>query len=124
MPNCKSCGNSIPSGSKVCPFCGMEIISVQMFRIGEIFDEKYEIVSFLGAGGMGEIYKVRHIHLEDIRVIKIMRQAFAQEQQDLKRFLQEAKMATRLHHPNVAILYDFSQYKTGLFYMVWFSYIF
>ncbi len=119
MPNCKGCGNSIPSGSKVCPFCGMEAISAQMFRIGEIFDEKYEIVSFLGAGGMGEIYKVRHIHLEDIRVIKIMRQAFAQDQQDLKRFLQEAKIATRLHHPNVAILYDFSQYKTGLFYMVW-----
>ncbi len=119
MANCKGCGNAIPSGAKSCPFCGMEFISSHMFQIGEIFDDKYEILNFLGAGGMGEIYKVRHIHLEDIRVIKIMRQSFAQEEQDLKRFLLEAKIATKLHHPNVAILYDFSQYKTGLFYMVW-----
>lgn len=119
MSSCKGCGNPIPSGAKSCPTCGMEIPRAQMFSLGEIFDEKYEILSFLGAGGMGEIYKVKHIHLEDIRVIKIMRQAFAQEEQDLKRFLLEAKIATKLHHPNVAILYDFSQYKTGLFYMVW-----
>lgn len=119
MANCKGCGNIIPSGAKSCPFCGMEFVSSHMFQIGEIFDEKYEILNFLGAGGMGEIYKVKHIHLEDIRVIKIMRQSFAQEEQDLKRFLLEAKIATKLHHPNVAILYDFSQYKTGLFYMVW-----
>lgn len=119
MASCKGCGNPIPSGVKVCPVCGLEIPRAQMFSIGEIFDDKYEILSFLGAGGMGEIYKVRHIHLEDVRVIKIMRQAFAQEEQDLKRFLLEAKIATKLHHPNVAILYDFSQYKTGLFYMVW-----
>ncbi|MEJ5166973.1 MAG: serine/threonine-protein kinase [Thermoanaerobaculia bacterium] len=119
MASCKGCGNPIPSGAKVCPVCGLEIPRAQMFSIGEIFDEKYEILSFLGAGGMGEIYKVKHIHLEDTRVIKIMRQAFAQEEQDLKRFLLEAKIATKLHHPHVAILYDFSQYKTGLFYMVW-----
>lgn len=119
MPSCKGCGNILPSGAKSCPSCGMEVPSPQMFRIGEIFDEKYEILSFLGAGGMGEIYKVKHIHLEDVRVIKIMRQSFVQEEQDLKRFLLEAKIATKLHHSNVAILYDFSQYKTGLFYMVW-----
>lgn len=119
MPICKGCGNILPSGAKSCPSCGMEVPSPQMFKIGEIFDEKYEILSFLGAGGMGEIYKVKHIHLEDVRVIKIMRQSFVQEEQDLKRFLLEAKIATKLHHQNVAILYDFSQYKTGLFYMVW-----
>lgn len=119
MPSCKGCGNILPSGAKSCPSCGMEVPSPQMFRIGEIFDEKYEILSFLGAGGMGEIYKVKHIHLEDVRVIKIMRQSFVQKEQDLKRFLLEAKIATKLHHSNVAILYDFSQYKTGLFYMVW-----
>lgn len=119
MASCKGCGNPIPSEARVCPVCGLEIPRAQMFSIGEIFDDKYEILSFLGAGGMGEIYKVKHIHLEDVRVIKIMRQAFAQEEQDLKRFLLEAKIATKLHHPNVAILYDFSQYKTGLFYMVW-----
>lgn len=119
MPRCKGCGSLLPSGAKSCPSCGLEVPSPQMFSIGEIFDEKYEILSFLGAGGMGEIYKVKHIHLEDVRVIKIMRHSFVQEEQDLKRFLLEAKIATKLHHQNVAILYDFSQYKTGLFYMVW-----
>ncbi|MEO8504666.1 MAG: protein kinase [Acidobacteriota bacterium] len=73
----------------------------------------------LGSGGMGEVYKARHIHLQELRVIKILRQDRAADPTAMQRFTQEARTATQIKHPNVAILYDFSQLPDGRFYMVW-----
>ncbi|HPR64663.1 MAG TPA: serine/threonine-protein kinase [Thermoanaerobaculia bacterium] len=86
---------------------------------GEIVDGKYEVVQKLGAGGMGEVYKVRHVHLLDTRVIKVMRPSVAASDTEQKRFIAEARLATQIQNPNVAILYDFSQLPNGAFYMVW-----
>ena len=86
---------------------------------GSILDGKYEIVQRLGAGGMGEVYLVRHVHLQELRVIKILRQDLAADPSAQKRFMREARLATQIKHPNVAILYDFSTLPEGSFYMVW-----
>ncbi len=68
---------------------------------------------------MGEVYKARHIHLQELRVIKILRPDRASDPTAAQRFTQEARTATQIKHPNVAILYDFSQLADGRFYMVW-----
>ena len=86
---------------------------------GTILDGKYEIIERLGSGGMGEVYKARHIHLQELRVIMILRQDRAADPTAMQRFTQEARTATQIKHPNVAILYDFSQLPDGRFYMVW-----
>ncbi len=86
---------------------------------GSILDGKYEIVQRLGSGGMGEVYLVRHVHLQELRVIKILRQDLATDPSAQKRFMREARLATQIKHPNVAILYDFSTLPDGSFYMVW-----
>jgi serine/threonine-protein kinase len=86
---------------------------------GSILDGKYEIVQSLGRGGMGEVYLVRHVHLEELRVIKILRQDLAADETAQKRFLREARLATQIKHPNVAILHDFARLPEGSFYMVW-----
>lgn len=90
-----------------------------MRETGSILDGKYEIVESLGHGGMGEVYLVRHIHLEELRVVKILRQDLAAEENAQKRFLREARLATQIKHPNVAILHDFARLPEGSFYMVW-----
>lgn len=90
-----------------------------MRETGSIVDGKYEVVETLGRGGMGEVYLVRHLHLEELRVIKILRQDLAADETVQKRFLREARLATQIKHPNVAILYDFSRLPEGSFYMVW-----
>jgi serine/threonine-protein kinase len=86
---------------------------------GSVLDGKYEIVQRLGSGGMGEVYLVRHVHLQELRVVKILRQDLAADPSAQKRFMREARLATQVKHPNVAILYDFSTLPDGSFYMVW-----
>ncbi|HXU29700.1 MAG TPA: protein kinase [Thermoanaerobaculia bacterium] len=87
--------------------------------IGSVLEGKYEIVRPLGAGGMGEVYLVRHLHLQELRVVKILRQDLATDPVAQARFLREARLATQIKHPNVAILYDYSRLGDGSFYMVW-----
>ena len=87
--------------------------------IGSVLEGKYEIVRPLGAGGMGEVYLVRHLHLQELRVVKILRQDLATDPVAQARFLREARLATQIKHPNVAILYDYSRLSDGSFYMVW-----
>ncbi|HSS78714.1 MAG TPA: protein kinase [Thermoanaerobaculia bacterium] len=86
---------------------------------GSVLDGKYEIVQRLGTGGMGEVYSVRHLHLQELRVVKILRQDLAADPSAQKRFMREARLATQIKHPNVAILYDFATLPDGSFYMVW-----
>jgi serine/threonine-protein kinase len=74
---------------------------------GTVLDGKYEILSRIGAGGMGEVFKARHVHLNTFRCIKVMKQALLADDVFLTRFLREARLATQIHHPNIAVVHDF-----------------
>ncbi|MDA8016528.1 MAG: protein kinase [Thermoanaerobaculia bacterium] len=69
---------------------------------------KYEILAKLSEGGMGAIYQVRHRLLEEIRVVKVLRQQHAGDDELRLRFAHEARAAIRLRHPNVVQIFDFS----------------
>jgi tetratricopeptide (TPR) repeat protein len=66
----------------------------------------YHIVSFLGAGGMGEVYLARDPRLDRTVALKILPPDLADDPDRLQRFNREAKAASALSHPNVAIIYD------------------
>ena len=85
---------------------------------GKLLDGKYEIVSLLGAGGMGEVYKARHVHLNTFRCIKVMRPALLADDSYRTRFLREARLATQIQHPNIAVVHDFELLDDGASYMV------
>jgi serine/threonine-protein kinase len=87
--------------------------------IGSVLEGKYEIVELLGSGGMGDVYLARHLHLDEMRVVKVLRPEIAADEASQRRFLREARLATQIKHPNVAILHDCSQLPEGSFYMVW-----
>lgn len=116
---CINCKSAIEATFKACPFCGEPITDFLRRYLEEPIDGKYQIISRLGVGGMGEVYKVLHIHLNQIRVIKLMRPAIAGEENAHERFIREARLATRIQHPNVATLFDFSTLGDGSYYMVW-----
>ena len=72
----------------------------------ERLEGKYEILDRLKDGGMGTIYKVRHRLLDELRVIKVMRPQVERTEEFEARFQQEAKMAIKLRHANIAQFYD------------------
>src|SRR5215212_4945439 len=117
--NCLRCKNPIDSQLEQCPTCGERVTMFQRTYSTRLLDGKYQIIDRLGIGGMGEIFKVRHIHLNELRVIKIMRPNVAADDQGLQRFLQEARTSTMIKHKNLAMLYDFAQLEDGSYYMVW-----
>ena len=86
---------------------------------GDVVDNKYEIVERLGAGGMGEVYKAVHTYLGSTRVIKVVHPNISGNEDARNRFLREARAATKVQHPNVATLHDFSGLPDGSHYMVW-----
>jgi serine/threonine protein kinase len=67
----------------------------------------YEVISPLGAGGMGEVYRARDPRLSRDVAIKVLPSSFSTDPERLSRFQQEARAAGALNHPNVLAVFDF-----------------
>ena len=65
----------------------------------------YEILSLIGKGGMGEVYRARDTKLDRDVAIKVLPEAFAHDPERLARFEREAKVLASLNHPNIAQIY-------------------
>jgi serine/threonine protein kinase len=71
----------------------------------------YEVLSPLGAGGMGEVYRARDSRLEREVAIKVLPETFAADPDRLRRFEQEARAASQLNHPNIVVVHDFGTHE-------------
>src|SRR5437773_2763786 len=116
---CVRCHAEIERTFKACPHCGEPVTDFLHRYADEPVDGKYRIIERLGAGGMGEVYKVEHAFLRATRVIKVIKPQISEDADAHERFLREAQLATKIQHPNVATLHDFSALPDGSHYMVW-----
>ncbi len=79
----------------------------------ERLEEQYEIVAKIKEGGMGEIYKVRHRLLDELRVVKVLHAELKGDAELNARFAQEARATIQLRHPNIVQIFDFTLDDAG-----------
>ncbi len=78
----------------------------------------YKILSKIGEGGMGVVNKARDTKLDRFVAIKFLPHYFSSDEQRKKRFIQEAKSASALDHPNICTIHDFDETEEGQMFFV------
>lgn len=75
--------------------------------VGKLFADRYEIISLLGQGGMGAVYKAQHVYMKRKVAVKMLLPGTILTESGLKRFRKEAQAASALQHPNVVTVHEF-----------------
>ncbi|MGH6634876.1 MAG: protein kinase domain-containing protein [Gammaproteobacteria bacterium] len=76
-----------------------------------IISQKYEVLSQIGQGSMGVVYRVRHTALETISALKVLPRHFTENPELVKRFYREARVLARMNHPNIVHVIDIHEDK-------------
>lgn len=87
-------------------------------RIDTIFAERYKVLDLLGKGGMSVVYKAKHLMMDRVVALKLLRSHLVSDDTTLLRFQQEARAASSLSHPNIVAVHDFGRTKDGTAYLV------
>lgn len=74
------------------------------FQKGEVIDNTYEIQFFIGEGAFGEVYRVKHKFM-GLQALKLLKQEYV-DNTDIEQFLDEAKILSKITHPNVVRVFD------------------
>jgi len=122
---CPKCQAENPDTKQFCADCGTRLIPyakdiyagitetlqkpVKELMTGSIFAGRYQVIEELGHGGMGVVYKARDIRLDRFAAIKVLPRGRVADSERKLRFIQEAKAASALNHPNIIHIYDIEQ---------------
>jgi|SRR5215831_12416880 len=121
---CPKCNHSLRAAAKFCDDCGFSLASIngstlpmtQPARsaptdsfIGLTLRDKYQIINEIGKGGMGHVYRARHLGLLEDIAIKVIDKKFASDEDAVERFKREARAAAKLRHPNVIGILDIDE---------------
>src|SRR5919199_2638829 len=82
-----------------------------------VIDDRYSLVEPLGGGGMARVYLAHDEILDRSVALKILREQYAEDEEFVERFRQEARSAASLSHPNIISVYDQGRSEDGAYYM-------
>jgi serine/threonine protein kinase len=94
------------------------MIEIQDPFVGRTLDEKYCVEERLGEGGMGAVYRARHLLMDRPVAIKVLHQRLLEDEAARVRFQTEARAAVLLQHSNAVSVTDFGQTSEGCVYIV------
>src|ERR687896_879191 len=118
MKFCPACTNKFDDNVSFCPNDGEVLEEDPHSFVGRVLDGQYQIEALLGRGGMGAVYRARHILLGDRVAIKVLPPEVRTNAEWLRRFRREGQAARRFRHPNAVTVYDLRTAADGTIYMV------
>lgn len=86
--------------------------------VGTVLANTYRLEKLINSGGMGAIFRGRHIRTGGICAIKILHSRSAQNSELYERFQDEARIISSLHHPNIVTVMDLDQDQSGCAFIV------
>ena len=118
MKYCPACARSLDDTRTRCPFDDIELLDADPM-VGRVAGTKYAIISRLGRGGMGVVYKARHIFMDRFVALKVIHPKLTRDRRYVNMLRQEALVAAKFTHPNAVALHDFGFMEDeATFYMV------
>jgi serine/threonine-protein kinase len=115
MASCGACAAEVQLEDTFCPRCGGPVTDP---FIGTIVGERYRIVSRIGVGGMGAVYRAEHTMMRRDLAIKVLLPELGGKEEFARRFEREAESASRLTHPNIITTTDFGRTAEGSLFLV------
>jgi len=122
--SCPKCEKTIDEGANFCSWCGEDLRGLTPNSktlsgpwSGVLIDGRYRLKEKLGEGGMGTVYKVEHVRMGKVLALKLLRPDVALDKQLKQRFQQEARLVSRLSHPNTIQVFDFGELEDGSLYI-------
>jgi len=118
-PDTKFCGNCaaplLPPGEIIFSRTGTLRTPVVKLATGTTFAGRYQVIEELGKGGMGHVYKVCDQEIEEKVALKLLNPEIALDEETIKRFRNELKLARTISHKNVCRMYDLGQQEGAYF---------
>jgi serine/threonine-protein kinase len=126
MLHCPTCGRNYPVDLKICPEDQSPLQADATIAesaptdplLGHTLDDKYYLEERLGIGGMGTVYRARHLLIDRPVAVKVLNQRFVEDEAARTRFRREARAAGRLQHTNAVTVTDFGESRDGYVYLV------
>src|SRR2546425_1117331 len=118
MKVCPVCGKEYSDTSTLCTLDAEVLQSVDDPLVGQTLAEKYLIEQLIKRGGMGAVYRGKHVLMDKTVAIKVLRPALAGDDVIVARFSREAKAASRISHPHAVSVTDFGESENGIVVLV------
>src|SRR5260370_25924181 len=118
MKYCPVCKEKFDDSLSFCIKDGEVLEDDSESFVGTALEGQYQIEAMLGKGGMGAVYRARHILLGDRVAIKLLPPEMRSNTEWLRRFQREGQAARRFRHPNAVTVYDLRTSSDGTIYLV------
>src|SRR5215831_18106127 len=118
MKVCPVCGREYPNTMTLCSVDAAMLKSVEDPLLSQTLAGKYKIERLIKRGGMGAVYRGRHVLMDKTVAIKVLRPALAVDDEVVARFSREAKAASRISHPHAVSVTDFGESENGVVFLV------
>ncbi len=102
VPTCPTCKAKNDSNAMFCLQCGEPLLEGRLAG-------SFRLLSRLGAGGMGAVYRAEHVRLSTPFAVKVLHRKFAKDERVVARFLREAKATSQLQHEHIVFLADYGE---------------